>query len=180
MSLRRENASNLILLRTTVKKLKNSKILSSVFRTLKIIFFYAVVYGLMFNKLQQKSEVKLERAREVLGDALFFDLKQIESNTMLDHSLFGHFKWCRFVNTVLGKHKYFLRFFERRNKFRYQVRQKLKTKNEMRRELSTCAIRKLNGYDLLRNSFRQKETVDLTPIDIVYEPTIDVKKPIFY
>ena len=46
----------------------------------------------------------------------------------------------------------------------------------MCRELSTCAIRKFNGYEFLKDNLRQKEVVDLTPIDIVYEPTIDVKQ----
>lgn len=46
----------------------------------------------------------------------------------------------------------------------------------MCRELLTCAIRKFNGYEFLKDNLRQKEVVDLTPIDIVYEPTIDVKQ----
>ena len=44
----------------------------------------------------------------------------------------------------------FLRFYERRNKFKYQLRQKLQSKNEMKAELSSCFIQKFNGYDLLR------------------------------
>ena len=39
------------------------------------------------------------------------------------------------MNNVLAEFGYFLRFYERRNKFRYQLRQKLRTKNEMRAEL---------------------------------------------
>ena len=82
------------------------------------------------------------------------------------------------MNEVLAKFGYFLRFYERRNKFRYQLRQKLKTKNEMRAELSACVIQKFNGYDLLRANLKYSEKKDLLLIDIVYEPTLNIEKPI--
>ena len=102
--------------------------------------FYAVIYELMFKKTENGQMIRKKNAREVLGDGLFFDLKEIEAESMPDHSLFGYFNRCFAINTVLGKHGYFLRFFERKNQFRYQIRKKLKSKNKMRRELSTCAI----------------------------------------
>ena len=139
--------------------------------------FFAVIYGLMFKK-NEKEQIRKDNAREVLGDELFFDLKEIEVQSMLDHSLFGYFDRCHAINTVLGKHRYFWRFFERRNKYRYQLRKKLKDKNEMRRELSTCAIRKFNVYELLKKDLEKKEFQSFILIDIVYEPTIDTKQPI--
>ena len=138
--------------------------------------FYAVIYELMFKKTENGQIIRKENAREVLGGGLFFDLKETEAESMLDHSLFGYFNRCFAINTVLGKHGYFLRFFERKNQFRYQIRKKLKSKNEMRRELSTCAIRKFNGYELLRKDLERKKFRPLIPIYIVYEPIIDLKK----
>ena len=82
------------------------------------------------------------------------------------------------MNEVLAKFGYFLRFHERRNKFRYQLRQKLKSKNEMRAELSACVIQKFNGYDLLRPNLKYLEKKNLIPIDIVYEPTLNSDKPV--
>ena len=74
----------------------------------------------------------------------------------------------------------FLRFYERRNKFRYQLRQKLQSKNEMKAELSSCFIQKFNGYDLLRVELALDERKNLLPVDIVYEPTTqDKNKPIY-
>ena len=131
----------------------------------------------MQDKLK-RLQIELDKAKETLGDELFFGLKQVEGSVMLDHSLFGYFGRCWLVNNILAKHNYFLRFYERRNKFRYQLRRKLKTKNEMRRELSSCIIQKFNGYELMRNKLQHKEISDFTPIDIVYEPTLDVKKPV--
>ena len=70
----------------------------------------------------------------------------------------------------------FLRFYERRNKFRYQLKQNLKDKNKMKRELSSCIIQKFNGYELLRNNLNSFEKKDFIPLDIVYEPTLDENK----
>ena len=68
---------------------------------------------------------------------------------------------------------FFLRFYERRNKFRYQLKQNLKEKNKMKRELSSCVIQKFNGYELLRNDLNYSEKKDFIRIDIVYEQTLD-------
>ena len=72
---------------------------------------------------------------------------------------------------------FFLRFYERRNKFRYQLKQNLKEKNKMKRELSSCVIQKSNGYELLRNNLNSSEKKkDFIPIDIIYEPTLHDNK----
>ena len=77
------------------------------------------------------------------------------------------------MNNVLAEFGYFLRFYERRNKFRYQLRQKLRTKNEMRAELPACGIQKFNGYVLLRPNLKYLEKKNLLPIDIFYEATLN-------
>ena len=74
---------------------------------------------------------------------------------------------------MLAENGYFLRFYERRNKFRYQIKKKLKDKNETRKELSACVVQKFNGYELLRNHLHSREKIDFVPIDTVYEPTLD-------
>ena len=48
----------------------------------------------------------------------------------------------------------------------------------MKRELSACIIQKFNGYELLRNHLNSRERKNFIPIDIVYEPTLNDKKPI--
>ena len=76
------------------------------------------------------------------------------------------------MNELLAKFDYFLRCYKRRNKFRYQLRQRLKTKNEMRAELSACVIQKFNGYHLSRANLKYSEKKNLLPIDIVDKPTL--------
>ena len=135
-------------------------------------FFYSVISGIMHQKSTNVPE--LELAAEVVGRDFFLKLNEIEPDTLLDHTLFGFFEQCINMNEVLAEFGYFLRFYKRRDKFRYQLRQKLKIKNEMRAELSACVIQKFNGYDLLRNKLQRIEKKNLLPIDIVYEPTLDI------
>ena len=135
--------------------------------------FYTVIHKL------KGQNVKLENAKETLGDDFFLKLKEVETSVMLDYTLFGYFERCRLINETLSKEDYFLRFYECRNKFRFQHKKKLRAKNEMRRELSACPIQKFNGYELLRNHLQRRERRDLVPINVVYEPTLDEKKTFF-
>ena len=81
------------------------------------------------------------------------------------------------MNELLAEFGFFIKFYERKNKFRYQLQQKLKSKNEIKTEFSACMIQKFNGYDLLRNTLQRSQKRDFVPIDIVYEPSLDVNKP---
>ena len=135
-------------------------------------FFYAVIYGIRYHRLNGKN-ITLENAENILGLKFLIELKKIEKVSMLDHSIFRFFDRCREMNNVLSEFGFFLRFYETRNKFRFQLRQKLKNKNQMKRELSACIVQKFNGYELLRNHLNSIERRDFIPIDIVYEPTLD-------
>ena len=111
-------------------------------------FFYSVIYGLLYNKLNGEN-IKLEGTENFLGTNLFTDLKEIEKKTMLNHSIFGYHDQCQLINQILSTHGFFLRFYERRNKSRYQLRQNLKEKNKMKRDLSSCIKKNFNAYELL-------------------------------
>ena len=89
------------------------------------------------------------------------ELKLIDKSVMLDHSVSGFFNQSMVANKVLSEFGFFLRFYERRNKFRFQVRQHLNEKNTMKKELSACVISKFNGYEFLRNSLKSKLSVFL-------------------
>ena len=91
--------------------------------------FDALIYGLMLYKLdtyQQQASVKpkKEDAQKVLGDYLYFDLIEIEPETLLDKTLFGFFDRCHVINKVLAKHGFFKNFFERRNVYRFLIKKK--------------------------------------------------------
>ena len=84
-------------------------------------FFYAVIYGIMHDKLKGQN-VCLENAKGTIGNDFFLKLKQVENSVMLDHSLFEFFECYQEINGILSQENYFLRFYEPRNKFRFQLR----------------------------------------------------------
>ena len=55
---------------------------------------FAVIYGIMYHKTDTEN-IKKEDAQEILGNDLYFDLLEIEPNTLLSKSLFGFFQRCR-------------------------------------------------------------------------------------
>ena len=63
----------------------------------------------------------------------------------------------------------FLRVFEQRKKFRYLLK-KLPTKNEVKRELYSCAEERFNGFQVARHLFNKEEKRKFYPFDIVYKP----------
>ena len=98
---------------------------------------------------------------------------------MLDHTQFGFWEKCLKLNEVLSDHfGLFLRFYERRNKYRYLLRKRVNFKNKLHSEVSSCAISKFDGYEYLRNALQNQEKKNLQPLDIVYEPTKNVGEPI--
>ena len=114
----------------------------------------------MYHKLNGQN-IMLEKVEETLGRKFFMELKLIDKSVMLDHSVSGFLNQSMVANKVLSEFGFFLRFYERRNKFRFQLRQHLNEKNTMKKELSACVISKFNGYEFLRNSLKSKLSVFL-------------------
>ena len=84
----------------------------------------------MFYKGQ--TEPDREKAQEVLGDDLYFELLRIKPETLLDKTLFGFFDRCLKINEVLAKHGFFLKFFRRRNVYRFLIKKRCKEKMRLR------------------------------------------------
>ena len=72
----------------------------------------------------------------------------------------------------------FLKFFERRDVFRFLIQKKVQGKNEVTRNLSSSVITKFNGYEVIRQDVACKEREDIAPINIVYEPKFDENIPV--
>ena len=102
---------------------------------------YAIIFGVMYQK-RKTQDILLEKAEETLGTIFFEKLKKIDWSIMLDHSASGFFNQRLTTNNVLSEYGFFLQFYERRIKFRFQLRQNLKEKNKMIKELSACVISK--------------------------------------
>lgn len=78
----------------------------------------------MYQKTENIKTVKKEDAQKIFEDDLYSDLLEIEPSTLLDKSLFSFFERCFFINQVISKYGFFLRFFERRNMYRFIIKEK--------------------------------------------------------
>ena len=129
-------------------------------------FFDAIVYGIMHtvgkNKiiLKERDKVNYEglivegnmkpdKKRQGIFLEKIENLIDIKDEIQLDRNLFGFFNRCFLVNELLSKYNYFLKFYERRDKFRFLMNKKLERKNKVTRDFSSSAIEKFNGYEAI-------------------------------
>ena len=59
--------------------------------------------------------------------------------------------------------------------FRFLIQKKVQGKNKLTRNLSSSVVEKFNGYEMIRRQLARKENIELTAINIVYEPSYDEK-----
>ena len=63
-----------------------------------------------------------DKASDVLAKNFYRELLEIKDDIQLDKILFGFFDRCFLVNKVLAGYNFFLKFFERRDKFRFLIK----------------------------------------------------------
>ena len=106
------------------------------------------------------------------------ELKEIEEEIKLDRTLFEYFDRCFKLNKVLAEHNYFLKFFERRNMYRFLIKKKVHRKNVVTRNLSSSVLDKFNDYKTIRNDLSYQEKTEVIPIDVVYKPIYHENVPV--
>ena len=106
----------------------------------------------------------------VLGGDFYKDFCEVKDQLKLDTSMYGFFDKCVLVNEFLTRKNLFLKFYERKDKYRYLIKKgACGGKNKVTRDLSSSVTEKFNGYEIRRN----KEKEDFCPIDTVYEPVFN-------
>ena len=78
---------------------------------------YHMTEGKIFDK---------DKLKDVLGNDFYNDLIEIKNDIQLDRAIFGCFDRCFLVNKVLAKFNFFLKFFERRDIYRFQIKKRLR------------------------------------------------------
>ena len=68
------------------------------------------------------------KARKILGEDLNEDILEIKDEIQFDKTSFGFFNRCFKVNEILSKYNSFLKFFERRDKYRFLIQKKVEKK----------------------------------------------------
>ena len=138
---------------------------------IKDSLFNSVLYGMLF-KLTENDRVSRKNIESTLGKEFFDEISESKELLQLDDSIEGFFKKCVLVNDFLEKKDLFLRVYERRDKFRYLIKKGVHGKNKVIRGLSSCVVKKFNGYEIMKKSLQHKEKKDSDPVHIVYESVI--------
>ena len=81
------------------------------------------MYHMTKGKILDKGKIK-----DVLGNKFYNDLIEVKNEIQLDRTIFGYFDRCFLVNKVLAKYNFFLKFFERRDIYRFQIKKKLRVR----------------------------------------------------
>ena len=138
-------------------------------------FFDATIFGLVTYLTEGEKENDWGKIQETIGNDFYNDLLEIKDDIKLDRSIFGFFDRCFRANQVLDKHNFFLKFFERRDEFRFQIKKKVEGKNQVTRNLSSCVLEKFNGYEIIKHQLARKEKKGFSAIEVVYESIYDGK-----
>lgn len=86
-------------------------------------FFNAVLYGLMF-KLTENNRVLKDNIEDTLGKGFFNNMSESKELLQLDDYMDIFLKKYALVNEFLEKKVSFLRVYEKREKFRYQIKKR--------------------------------------------------------
>ena len=81
------------------------------------------MYHMTKGKILDKGKIK-----DVLGNKFYNDLIEVKNEIQLDRTIFGYFDRCFLVNKVLAKYNFFLKFFEGRDIYRFQIKKKLRVR----------------------------------------------------
>ena len=75
-----------------------------------------------------------------------------------------HRKW------ITSQKTFFLKLYEKRDKYRYLIKKGATGENKITRDLSSSIIEKFNDYELIKRRLRNKDKEGSQPIHIVFEP----------
>ena len=139
-------------------------------------FYFAILYGTYF-KLKGKDDDFSDDLQAFLGTMFLEQLEEKRSEMFLDLNIQTLERQCHMINDVLLSKNLFLRVFEKRKQFRYVIK-KLRTKNEVKRELSSCIKERFNGFQVVRHLFGKEEKRKFEPLDIVYKPIKSLEQKI--
>ena len=134
-------------------------------------FVNAIFFAIRFNVEQKNDLYSLAELKELVDNNLFIQLNQEKFNIILDYQKFNN--QCHEVNMLLAKHRYFLRVFELKDKFRHLPLRHSKKQNIFRQSFSS-KNEKYNGFHAISIEYSKKLRQKIKPIIINYK---QVKSP---
>ena len=153
-------------LKNPLKKFKNH-FLPSVIPGRKTHFLKRSVMG--FYSSFQMEKVWGERKWREWGGDFHKDFCEVKDQLKRDTSMYGFFDKCVLVNEFLTRKNLFLKFYEKRDKYRYLIKKGACSRvNKVTHDLSSSVIEKFNGYEIIKRGLRNKEKEDFCPIDVLF------------
>ena len=131
-------------------------------------FDFAILYGTYF-KLKGLDADFSDDLKLFLGTMFLEQLEEKRSEMFLDLNIQTLERQYHAINDFLLSKNLFLRVFEQRKKLKYMIK-KSPTKNEVKRELSSCVEERFNGFQVVWHLFGKEEKRKFVPLDIVYKP----------
>ena len=131
-------------------------------------FYLSILYGSYF-KLKDPNADFPDDLEALLGMTFLEQLERIRPKLFLGLNIETLERQCYMINHLLLSKNLFLRILEKRIKFRYLIK-KAPTKNEVKRELSSCVEGRFNRFQVVKNLFGKEEKRKFIPLDIVYKP----------
>ena len=107
-------------------------------------FFEAIIYVVVF-KLSEDKSLTRGKVEGVLGRGNFCDVKD---QLKLETSIYGFFDKCALANELSAKRQFSLKFYERRDRCRYLMKEGATGKNKITRDLSSSIIKSLMAMSL--------------------------------
>ena len=131
-------------------------------------FYYAILYAIcyQFENKKDKCQNDDQLKQDIENDKLCNTLSNLKENLRLDLDI-QNFE--NSVNELLNKNGLFLRVYELKDKFCYLIKQNSEKKT-VQRELSSCIIKKVNGFNIVCIAFNKKLSQTFRPIIIIYKP----------
>ena len=118
------------------------------------------------KKSDQCDEIEIEKE---IGSDLYFKIAEKKDKCILDLNKTHFDEMCDEINKILLEEKFFLRFYEIKDQFRYLFHED-HIKKKGFRSLSSCIKEKFNGFTFADICFQKKQKADLIPINILYIP----------
>ena len=132
-------------------------------------FFSVLIYAINFSINNETEKFEDEILKDKIGRNLFQKLDAKKQICVMDLDRANFDDMCFDINEILVEHDFFLRVYERKDKFRYLFH-RTEEKTDTIKSLSTSLMIKFNGFNELCPYLETKQKKDLKPIDIIYEP----------
>ena len=129
-----------------------------------------LLYAIRFLKTKKNGLCEEEEElKNQIGIDLYSNIEEKKESCVLDLIKRNFDTMCFDLNEILIRHKFFLRVYELKDKFRYLFQENQENKKIIRR-VSSCIKEKFNGFTFAQINLAKSQTQDLIPINIIYKP----------